>query len=172
VQRVAHELGIEHYRYSLLPEEKLERLQTLQQQGVLTAVVGDGVNDAPMLARAAVSIALGSGTDIARSHADMVLITQRLDRFYQGVIIARRTLTIIRQNLSWALIYNALALPLAAGGWIAPWMAATGMSASSLLVVLNALRLSRLTPLYMDRVTAVKTAAGTRMSNTRLQQGI
>jgi len=87
---------------------------------------------------------MGNGTDIARSNADMVLLNSTLKPLYSGVIAARRTLTIIRQNLFWALAYNALALPLAASGLIAPWMAAIGMSASSLIVVFNALRLHRI----------------------------
>ncbi|MCB1816256.1 MAG: cation transporter, partial [Candidatus Competibacteraceae bacterium] len=103
-------------------------------------------NDSPVLARAQVSIAMGSGTEIARSNADMVLLSERLDRLVDGVLLARRSLRIIRQNLAWALGYNVVAVPLAASGFIAPWMAAIGMSLSSLIVVLNALRLSRLSP--------------------------
>ena len=146
VERVAAMLGIQQYHGSMSPARKLERLQTLQEQGKIIAMVGDGVNDSPVLARAQVSIAMGSGTEIARSNADMVLLSERLDRLVDGVLVARRSLRIIRQNLAWALGYNVVAVPLAASGFIAPWMAAIGMSLSSLIVVLNALRLSRLKP--------------------------
>ncbi|MCB1809551.1 MAG: HAD-IC family P-type ATPase, partial [Candidatus Competibacteraceae bacterium] len=135
VERVAAMLGIQQYHGSMSPARKLERLQTLQEQGKIIAMVGDGVNDSPVLARAQVSIAMGSGTEIARSNADMVLLSERLDRLVDGVLVARRSLRIIRQNLAWALGYNVVAVPLAASGFIAPWMAAIGMSLSSLIVV-------------------------------------
>ena len=144
VRRIAEQLGIEYFNGGMRPEQKLQRVRALQAQGKIVAMVGDGVNDSPVLACAQVSIAMGSGTEIARSSADMVLLSERLDRIVDGVQLARRSLRIIRQNLAWALGYNAVALPLAAGGFIAPWMAAIGMSLSSLIVVLNALRLSRM----------------------------
>ena len=144
VSKAAHALGISDYGWSLTPEEKLQRVQALQDKGAILAMVGDGVNDSLVLARAQISIAMGSGTDIARSNADMVLMSEQLSHVHTSIVTARRTLKIIRQNLTWALGYNAIALPLAAAGVIAPWMAAIGMSASSLIVVLNALRLSKL----------------------------
>ncbi len=141
VRTVAQELGIEHYRARCRPQDKLARIKDLQRQGAVVAMVGDGVNDAPVLAGAEVSLAMGSGTQLAQASADMVLLSQQLPHLVQAVRTGRRCLKVIRQNLAWALVYNLVAVPLAAAGWVAPWMAAIGMSSSSLVVVLNALRL-------------------------------
>jgi Cu2+-exporting ATPase len=99
------------------------------------------VNDAPVLAGAAVSIAMGSGSQLAQASSDMVLLSENLHQLPFAVKTARRTQTIIKQNFAWTIIYNVIAIPLAASGIVAPWMAAIGMSASSLVVVLNSLRL-------------------------------
>jgi len=143
VQQVAGELGIDRFQARCLPQDKLNRIRLLQQSGAVVAMVGDGVNDAPVLAGAQVSLAMGGGTQLAHASADMVLLSERLPHLVDAVRTSRRTLAIIRQNLIWALVYNLVALPLAATGLIAPWMAAIGMSTSSLVVVVNALRLRR-----------------------------
>ena len=139
--RIAEAVGITDYAWQLTPDDKLARVKALQAAGAVVAMIGDGVNDAPVLGQAQVSIAMGGGTQAARASADMILLSEDLSHLRTGLLMARKTLRIIRQNLAWAALYNLLALPAAALGYVAPWMAAIGMSASSLLVVLNALRL-------------------------------
>lgn len=143
VDHIARQVSIQKAEGGLLPEDKLNRIRALQAQGAIVAMVGDGINDAPVLAASQVSLAMGGGTQLAQASADMILLSEKLDHLVQGIRMARRTFTVIRQNLAWAIAYNLVALPLAAGGWIAPWMAAIGMSLSSLLVVVNALRLKK-----------------------------
>jgi Cu2+-exporting ATPase len=140
---VAGEIGIDDVAAGLSPEDKLLRVRERQARGEVIAMVGDGINDTPVLAGADVSIAMGDGAQAARASGDMILIGNDLSNLADGVAIARRTLTVIRENLIWAAAYNLLAIPAAAAGFVAPWMAAIGMSASSLLVVANSLRLSR-----------------------------
>lgn len=141
--RVARELGIDTAHGGLMPQGKLEHLRRMQAEGAVVVMVGDGVNDAPVLAGAQVSLAMGGGTQLAQATADMILLSENLRHIPEGVRVARRTMNIIRQNLGWALGYNLIAVPAAAAGFVPPWLAAIGMSLSSLLVVLNALRLRR-----------------------------
>jgi Cu2+-exporting ATPase len=143
VQAVAGALGIDTALAELKPADKLREVQRLQQEGAVVVMVGDGINDAPVLGAADVSIAMQDAARISQASADMILLSDRLQGLSSGVRLAQHTLRIIRQNLGWAIGYNLVALPAAALGYVAPWMAAIGMSSSSLLVVLNALRLTR-----------------------------
>ena len=142
VRAVAGELGIKDYHGRMTPARKLEHIAALAERGGITVVIGDGINDAPVLARAHVSIAMGAGVDIAKLHADMILLNNNLDVLNEAVVLAGRTNLIIRQNIGWAIAYNLLAIPIAVSGLVAPWLAAIGMSLSSLIVVGNSMRLS------------------------------
>lgn len=143
VAAIAQRLGAIPARSALDAAGKLACVRELQQSSHGVIMVGDGINDAPVLSGADVSIAVGSGTDLAKVSADLVLMGDRLMPIVEAVDTARRTRRIIRQNLLWAVVYNATAVPLAAAGLLQPWMASIGMSLSSLLVVLNATRLLR-----------------------------
>jgi len=143
VARVAGELGIDKIHFGCTPERKLEIIEAAQQSGERVVMVGDGINDAPVLAAADTSIAPAHGALLAQTSADVIMLGNSLDPINTALSMAGKTMRIVRQNLTWAIVYNALALPLAAAGFVPPWAAAIGMSASSLIVVLNALRLSR-----------------------------
>jgi len=158
VRAVARRLGIDSFSARLQPPDKLALVRGLQQQGRTVAMVGDGINDSPVLAGADVSIAIGSGTSLAQHSADCVLVGAGLGALPRAVALARRSMRVVRQNLAWALAYNAIAVPLAALGLLAPWVAAIGMSASSLLVTFNALRLGRL-PTPSPAATAAAAAS-------------
>jgi Cu2+-exporting ATPase len=140
VAALARRLGIETFAGAMTPRDKLEYLERLQREGKVVAMIGDGLNDAPVLARADVSFALGEGAPAAQLQADVVLTGSRLGAVREAFAAARGAMRVVRQNFGWALAYNALALPLAAAGWIGPWEAALGMSASSFVVLANSLR--------------------------------
>jgi len=142
-QRVANEVGIAQLEAQMTPEAKLAWVNQQQQSGSRVLMVGDGINDIPVLSGAQTSVAMSEATDLAKTSADAVLISGDLRKLAGAIAQARRTRAIIKQNIGWALMYNLLALPMAAMGLIPPWMAAIGMSASSLVVVGNALRLTR-----------------------------
>ena len=143
VQRLADSLGITQAHARQTPEDKLALVRELQAQGRIVAMVGDGLNDAPVLAGADVSLAMGEGAPLAQRAADLVLTGATLMRIPAAILLARRTRAIIVQNLGWAMAYNLIALPVAAMGWVTPWLAALGMALSSLIVTVNALRLTR-----------------------------
>ncbi len=143
VAALATRLDIDDWHARQLPTDKLARLRSLQADGHTVLAVGDGSNDAPLLAAAEVSAALTSGTDLAQSQADLLLLDGRLDGLLQARAIAVRLHEVVGQSRRWALLYNLIAVPFAAFGLVPPWLAAIGMSLSSLVVVLNALRVGR-----------------------------
>lgn len=143
VEELARQLGITTWHAGTSPEGKLARIQNLQAEGECVVMVGDGINDVPVLAGADVAIAMNSATDLARTRADAVLLSPRLTRIADAVDISRATRRVMRQNMLWSVCYNFTAMPLAALGLVPPWLAAIGMSFSSLVVVGNALRLTR-----------------------------
>jgi Cu2+-exporting ATPase len=144
VARVAERAGIAEFEGECTPQDKLARLHRLQQQGRRIAMVGDGMNDGPALARAEGSVAIGDAVPLAQAQADVVIPGAQL----AGVVLllrqARAARRVVRQNLAWAALYNAVCVPLAIAGAMPPWLAGLGMAASSLLVVLNSARLAHL----------------------------
>ncbi len=143
-REVGDVLGMDEAHGDMLPQQKMEFVQALQRSGAVVTMVGDGINDAAVLRAADVSFAMGSGAALAQSHADAVLLSGSLQSLLDADLSARACMRVIRQNLLWASVYNLAAIPAAAFGILTPWMAGVGMSASSALVVLNALRLQRL----------------------------
>jgi len=143
VQQVAEQVGIQQAFGGCTPQNKLLRMQATQAQGSRVAMVGDGLNDGPVLAGAHVSMAFGNAVPLAQSTSDLVLMGGQLQVVAPSVRLARQTLRVVRQNLVWAAVYNALCVPLAVVGWLPAWLAGLGMALSSLWVVLNALRLTR-----------------------------
>jgi len=146
VERIARELHIDQGFANQTPESKRQRIAELQRDGRVVAMIGDGMNDAPVLAQADVSIALAEGASLAQARADFIVTSPRLADAACVFDAARRGMRIVRHNLAWALVYNAIAIPLAAFGLLTPALAAAGMAASSLIVVGNALRARRIAP--------------------------
>ena len=145
VTRIANLVGISQVNGGCTPQEKLQRLQFLQQQGRQVAMVGDGLNDGPVLAAAHVSIAMGQAVPLAQSQSDFVIMSGELNMVPHLIHQAKRTMRIVKQNLIWAAVYNATCVPLAVAGMLPAWLAGLGMALSSLLVVLNAARLANAT---------------------------
>jgi Cu2+-exporting ATPase len=143
VTAVAEATGILDIHYDCTPQQKLDIIEAAQHAGERVVMVGDGINDAPVLAGADTSIAPAHGALLAQTSADIIMLGDSLAPVVTALRMAARTRRVVRQNLAWAIVYNACALPLAAAGLVPPWAAAIGMSASSLIVVLNALRLTR-----------------------------
>jgi Cu2+-exporting ATPase len=142
-RELARRAGIRDARGACLPEEKLRVIEQRQVAGRRVAMVGDGLNDGPVIAQADASFAFGNAVPLAQARADFIVLGGELSAIPQAIAQARRTLRVVRQNLGWAAGYNALCVPLAFVGWLPPWLAGLGMAGSSLLVVLNAARLAR-----------------------------
>jgi Cu+-exporting ATPase len=144
-QAIAQEAGIDRVVAEVLPQAKADQVRKLQASGRIVAMVGDGINDAPALATADIGIGLGTGSDIAIETADITLMRGDLNSIANAIFMSKKTMRNIRQNLFWALGYNSLGIPVAALGFLAPWLAGAAMAMSSVSVVLNALRLQRVT---------------------------
>lgn len=150
VTAIAMQCGITDFKAELSPAQKYDYILQLQQQGAVVAMLGDGMNDGPALSLAQVSVAMGQGAPISQTRSDCLLMSNRLSDFNFSVQLAAKAYRLIRQNLAWSLLYNVIAIPAAVLGYLEPWHAALGMSLSSLLVVVNGLRLLKLKPIDHD----------------------
>ena len=143
VAQLAHQVGIDQYQAACSPQDKLSRLQALKQLGKKVLMVGDGLNDGPILASAHVSIAMGKGVPLSLAHADYILLNGDIGQIPGLIAQAKKTMRIVKQNIAWAIAYNLICIPLAFTGVLSAWLAGLGMALSSLLVIANAMRLSR-----------------------------
>jgi Cu2+-exporting ATPase len=143
VEAIARRVGADAAIGAADPAAKQAAVQREQAAGRCVAMVGDGINDAPVLAQADVSFAMGHGALVARSNADLVVVSNRLSGLEDARRMARRTVRVVRQNLAWSALYNAACIPLALAGFLPPWAAGLGMALSSLFVIANSLRLAR-----------------------------
>ncbi|MFT5396867.1 MAG: Cu2+-exporting ATPase, partial [Gammaproteobacteria bacterium] len=142
VDLVANNLGIEEHQAELKPVDKLNNIANLQEQGYQVCMIGDGINDAPAFAQADVAIAMTDASDITKLNADVLLLNNKIESLKTMLKIVTKTNRTIHMNFTWALAYNIIALPFAIAGFITPWMAALGMSLSSLIVVINATKIT------------------------------
>ena len=167
VQKVASHLEIDIALGNLSPEAKYEVVKKLQGEGATVAMVGDGMNDGPVLSIANISIAMGQGAPISQARSDMVLISNDLIDLIHAVKVTSKSLSLIRQNLGWAVLYNAIAIPAAVFGVLAPWHAAIGMSLSSMIVVLNSLRIFSLVNKHKFEQNNLAFSASNQMTNAQ-----
>ena len=140
---IAREVGIDDVIAEVLPDQKADKIKSIQDTGKVVAMVGDGVNDAPALALADVGIAMGTGTEVAIEAADLTILGDDLTLIPRAINLSHETIKNIKQNLFWAFAYNTLGIPIAALGFLAPWVAGAAMAFSSVSVVTNSLRLKR-----------------------------
>jgi Cu2+-exporting ATPase len=171
VAHVAAAVGIVDCHGEVSPDAKRAFVEARQREGAVVAMIGDGINDAPSLAQADVSLSLGSASALAQWSADIVVLGDDMMRIAEAVDHARRTFRVIRQNLAWALVYNLIAIPLAAAGELTPLTAALGMSLSSILVVANALRLTRIRRPLRGRARSVTAIGGVHELQCRAAGG-
>ena len=154
VANTAGAIGITQFQAACSPQDKLSRLHALKELGKKVLMVGDGLNDGPILASAHVSIAMGKGVPLSQAHADYILLNGDISQIPQLIRHAKKTMQVIKQNIAWAIVYNLVCIPLAFVGVLSPWLAGLGMAVSSIIVVLNALRLTQFSAASIKASTA------------------